>query len=240
MARLKKRLKSPIIWIGFMYRDASNHKTFFVSPININEYRRVMGTNPKIGDELEMEDVGINPETVWELSGGYNDYYDHTIIKIIEIFSDETLNGEKWNIIYPEDYDENTELINEVLTKDDVARINTMIWSKAKQIAQDEVKKLEKDIKTKQRQQDDNNKKYDSHLKDTGHHLDDKAVEKIAKDNDKQLETDLEKMVKSELEKIYKDKNFEKSVQNIVTDTLVSFYKTMWVKRGFWQNSLLK
>lgn len=242
MARLKLPLKEEpsVIWLGIMYRDGGNYKTFFASPVKISEYINRFGKHPKIGDELEMEQIGIEPDDVYELTGSeYDDELDHNILEVIEILPAEP-SPEMWNIIYPEGYDESTGLINEILTRNDIDKITSMINSKSKRIAREEMQELEKEIKTKSRQQDDNNKKYDSHLKDSEHHLDTKAIEKIAKDNDKQLETDIEKMVKSELDKVYKDKNFEKSVQDIVTDTLVSFYKTMWVKRGFWQNSLVR
>jgi len=252
MARLKKNIiqKPDKYYLGIMYRDGGNYKTYFGLPVDRNEYIEVMGQEPVVGAEFECEQLDIDPELVWDMAHGYDEELDHNILEIIDIFdSEEELEKNGYSIHFvPGDrifigsgsLMENKRQLNETLTSDDIKKINNMIQLKGGRIARSEVEKLSKEIKPKQREQEKINKDIDRHFKDKEQHLTIKDVEKIARDADSKIEKDIEKSIKTELEQIYKDRNFEKSVQDIVTDTLVNFYRTMWVKRGFWQNNLVK
>lgn len=64
------------------YRDGANYKQWFRA--EIDEVKEV-------GDEIYMEDSGLNIDEFWELLGWpqYDPVYDHNILEIVGISEDQ-------------------------------------------------------------------------------------------------------------------------------------------------------
>ena len=52
--------------------------------------------------------------------------------------------------------------------------------------------------------------------------------------------TEVYSIVDSELKSFLKDKEFEKKIREITSDVIEKFYKTLYNKRNFWKNELIK
>jgi len=60
------------------------------------------------------------------------------------------------------------------------------------------------------------------------------AARKETKDGIKDLKSDLSDLIKKEL----KGKDHEDRIEEIVTNVILSLYKTLWIKRSFWMDTL--
>ena len=89
--------KLPYTYAQLMYRDGANDKTWFnvqltpevLSQLKFNEDGELIE-----GQEFSIEDFDISPEDMWELTGGYDDDYDHDLVDVIEVYIDEPDNGD--------------------------------------------------------------------------------------------------------------------------------------------------
>jgi len=62
------------------------------------------------------------------------------------------------------------------------------------------------------------------------------AARKETKDGIKDLKGDLSDLIKKEL----KGKEHEDRIEEIVTNVILSLYKTLWIKRSFWKDTLTR
>jgi hypothetical protein len=89
--------KKPIPqYATIMYRDGGNYKSFFLVELPIELYQRINfnDNGEVIPTEFEIEDFGIDPETLWNSTGSdYDEELDHNLVDVIDVHNDLPDNG---------------------------------------------------------------------------------------------------------------------------------------------------